>query len=501
MRRRVRKACLQVLRQTFGVPGYRPGQKAAVSALLSGRDVLCILPTGAGKSLCWQLPAVMRQGLTVVVSPLIALMDDQVNSLHRRGIPAATLNSLMTHEERLQVEEQVRAGALRILLVSPERLETQQFLSLCRLRPPELLVVDEAHCVVQWGGEFRPPYSRIGGFVGQLPRRPVICAMTATADRDMQQEIAQSLGLRRYRRVMLPVMRENLHYTVRTTADRTREIMRIVRLSPVRTVIFCRTRQRTEQLAQTLRRAGFAAEYYHAGLDRDERLQAQARFRSGQTQCLAATTAFGMGVDIPDIRRVIHDSLPGNAIDLVQQSGRAGRDGQPADCVVLVGPEDLLRTGRIIRGIRAATKYAPLRRRRLLKEHWLPARTLLEALLTRRCITAALSSAFGQRRRRCGACSSCEEGPVLHRLPDLSGMKEESLRLWLLTWQRDAIAGQLGCPPDRIISRAALRRAARSLMLPTLGVPAAQQAMDRLMAAIIRAADVAGNNGGHSPSP
>lgn len=481
------KACLAVLRQVFGVPGFRPGQKAAVNALLSGRDVLCILPTGAGKSLCWQLPAVMRPGLTVVVSPLIALMDDQVQSLKRRGVPAATLNSLMTRQELADAEKQVRTGTVRILLVSPERLETAGFLSLCTACPPQLLVVDEAHCVVQWGGEFRPPYSRIGAFMEQLPRRPVVCAMTATADRDMQREICDSLALRRPRRVMMPVMRENLRYSVRTTTDRTGEILRILHSDPSRTVIFCRSRARTEQLAAVLRREGYAAEYYHAGLTREERLKAQERFRSGATACLAATTAFGMGVDIPDVRRVIHDSLPDTVIDLVQQSGRAGRDLLPADCVILIAPEDLMRSGRVLHAMHASTRLAPLRRSALMRAHWRPLRTLLNACLTRRCIPAALSEAFGQRSRPCGCCSACTDGPLLRRVPRLPAMDAASLRLWLLMWQREAIAEKLGVPPDRIITRGALREAARSMTLPPIRQPQARQAMQRLLQTIVRA--------------
>ena len=499
MRWKQQKACLAALRQVFGVSGFRPGQKAAVRALLSGRDVLCILPTGAGKSLCWQLPAVMQPGLTVVVSPLIALMDDQVRSLHRRGIPAATLNSLMTRQELAAAEQQVRTGAVRILLVSPERLESEAFVTLCQACPPRLLVVDEAHCVVQWGGEFRPPYSRIGGFVERLPERPVLCAMTATADEDMQRAVIKSLGMRRPKRVTLPVMRENLRYSVRTTTDRTGEILRMLRASPQRTVIFCRSRARTEQLAAALRREGFAAEHYHAGLTREERLLAQERFRTGATACLAATTAFGMGVDIPDVRCVIHDSLPDTVIDLVQQSGRAGRDGLPADCVILIGPEDLIRSGRILHAMHASTRLAPLRRRRLMRQHWRPLRTLLDACLTRRCIPEALARSFGQRGRRCGCCSACADGPLLKRLPALPEMDAADVRLWLLMWQREALAEKLGIPPEQLVSRAALRRASRSLTLPQMGEPAAQQAMERLQQAILRTCGTRSGNGRSQP--
>lgn len=488
MRRKRRQACLAVLRQTFGISGFRPGQKAAVNALLSGRDVLCILPTGAGKSLCWQLPAVMQRGLTVVVSPLIALMDDQVQSLRRRGVPAETLNSLMTAQERQDVVRQVRDGSVRILLVSPERLETQAFQQLCQACPPWLVVVDEAHCVVQWGEAFRPPYARIGTFVASLPRRPVLCAMTATADVSMQKQIIRSLGLSGHKRVLLPVMRENLRYVVRTTTDRTGAILRLCKAEPMHTVIFCRSRLRTERLATALRQAGLAAAHYHAGLSREERIEALERFRSGRTTILAATTAFGMGVDIPDIRRVIHDSLPDSVTDLVQQSGRAGRDGLPADCIVLICPEDFLRSRRVLNAMHLSSRWRPIRRWRLMRKHWRPMKELLRSCLTARCIPAAFSSSFGQRLHPCGVCAACTEGPLCRHVPHLPSMDAEQLQLWLLRWQRDAIASARGVLPQLILDDAALREAARSLVVQPMKDVRAQQALQRLCAAMARAA-------------
>lgn len=487
MRRSLKNACLAVLRQRFGLNDFRPGQKAAVSCLLSGRDLLCILPTGAGKSLCWQLPAVMHRGLTVVVSPLLALMHDQVGQLRARGIPAISLDSLMSPGERQRAERDVRTGKARIVLVSPERLETPAFQRLCRDCPPWLLVVDEAHCVVQWGEEFRPSYSRIGAFLASLTARPVICAMTATADRRMQRQIIASLRMRRPKGLRLPVMRGNLRYRVVTTTNRTGAILRIAGQQEGKTVVFCRSRARAEQLAATLRERGLLAEHYHAGLGRGERGGTEERFRSGRTRILAATTAFGMGVDIPDVRCVIHDRLPDNVTDLVQQSGRAGRDGRDADCVILLAPAELIRANSHLNALHHALRWRPVKRWLTMRREWLPLRALLRACLQAPCIPAALAASLGQRAPRCGGCSACLRGPLVAELPDLPHQSGEELRLWLLRWQRNALAARRGIPPQTLMPDDSLHQAAEHVVVPPLRDVEAQRAMERLMAAIRRA--------------
>ena len=486
MNRKLKRRCLQELRQTFQVESFRPGQKAAASCLLSGRDLLCVLPTGAGKSLCWQLPAAVHPGITVVVTPLIALMQDQLRRLQEKGIAAVALHSLMTRQELYQAEAAIRRGEMKVVFAAPERLDSGAFRNLMQAAPPWLVVVDEAHCIVEWGGEFRPAYRQIGAFISALPQRPVVCAMTATADARMQQQIVESLRMGFVKRVMLPVLRPNLHYRVITTTANTQEILRITGSRPVRTVIFCRSRRRTEQLAALLRQAGLSAEHYHAGLTREERTAVQARFSAGQTTLLAATTAFGMGIDIPDIRRVIHDSLPESVTELVQQSGRAGRDGQPADCVILLHPADLIRRGRILSAAAYEERWRPVRFFRAMREQWKPLRQLLSVLLTAPCIPAAISAAFGQREGRCGCCSACRQGPLLGKTPPLPYLNERALRLWLLKWQRDALARRRGCRPEEIMDAELLHQAADSMRIPDLDDPEARAAMQRLMAAIVR---------------
>lgn len=474
MKSSLKRECLHHLRQTFGLDDYRPGQKEAAYALLSGRDVMCILPTGAGKSLCWQLPAVVQRRLTVVVSPLIALMRDQVQHLHAVGIPAVSLDSLMTTEEKDAAAALIRSGAVRIVFVSPERLAQERFRQLCRAVSPWLVVVDEAHCVVQWGEAFRPAYTEVADFVRSLPMRPVLCALTATADEYLQRAIRQSLGLVRPKRVIMPILRENLVYDVRTTLDKTGDVLRLCAAEPSRTVVFCRTRARTEQLAQLLTANGLSADCYHAGLDRETRMAAQTRFMNGDVSILCATTAFGLGVDIPDIRRVIHDSLPDNLIDYVQQSGRAGRDGQRAECILLLAPNDLVRKA-------AWRSYAenPLRR---LKETWRHIRgveRLVRVVMAAQCIPAGIAAAFGKSVPKCGCCSACRKGSLVRRAPSFIFRRERHIRLWILRWQRDALAQRRKCAPREIMSDRALNTAAAKFVFPE-GVEAPEE-LERLL--------------------
>ena len=486
MDRQRRKAVQDALRGVFGLQNFRPGQKKATKSLLSGRDLLCVLPTGAGKSLCWQLPAVVHPGLTVVVSPLIALMTDQVDGLRRKGIPAVALNSLMTPQERQEAIQQLRTGGTRIVFVAPERLPSDSFTELCSQLDPWLLVVDEAHCIVQWGEDFRPAYGWIGEFIRLLPRRPVVCAMTATADARMQRQIMQNLGLHRPVRVMLPILRENLTYTACTASGVTAKLCQLMAEDPCRTVVFCRKRHHAEAYAGSLRRAGLAADFYHAGLDRDARTAAQERFRTGDTQILCATSAFGMGIDIPDIRRVVHAYVPWSILDLVQQSGRAGRDGLPAECIVIITPRELLWLCRSFWPFTVIGQGTPG-----LRESWAWSRTwrgvyrVLKLLMTRRCIPQAISAAFGQRSGRCGRCSACRRGPLTRRVPDLQRRGIYATRMWLLKMQRAALARQRQTMPWRLADHGQMSEMASSLTLPdSLQDAEIRAAMARLMKAM-----------------
>lgn len=475
MKYSLKRDCRYHLTHTFGLADYRPGQKEAVYALLSGRDVMCILPTGAGKSLCWQLPAVVSKRLTLVVSPLIALMRDQVQHLHAAGIPAIALDSLMSAEEREAGLERIRTGAVRIVYVSPERLMQPRFRQLCMEKSPWLIVVDEAHCVVQWGEKFRPAYTAIAEFIAGLTARPAVCALTATADAAMQRAIREKLCLNRCKRVTMPIIRGNLVYNVRTTLDRTNELLRLCQEYPEKTVIFCNTRVRTETLTQLLKQRGLSADCYHAGLDRETRMLAQQRFLDGDVQILCATTAFGLGVDIPDIRRVIHDYLPDSVIDYVQQTGRAGRDGLQAECIMLLTPNDLVHKA-------AFRSYArnPIKRWRETAVHVRKIDQLVRILMAAECIPAGFAAALGKKVPRCGSCSACRNGRLAMAPLSYAFRKEKHIRLWILKWQRAALAAQRSCTPGEVASDRALDMAAAKFTFPAdAAVPAELQRLRR----------------------
>lgn len=466
MKRSLNKACLHHLRCTFGLDNYRPGQREAVQAILSGRDVLCILPTGAGKSLCWQLPAVVHGGLTVVVSPLIALMRDQVQHLADIGIAAVSLDSLMTPEEKDRAVLRIRQGSVQIVFVSPERLEQPRFRCLCQEITPWLVVVDEAHCAVQWGESFRPAYRGIAEFVASMPVRPVLCALTATADDAMQRAIQRQLGVRRPKRLILPILRENLVHEVRTTLDRTGDIRQLLQTEEGKTVIFCRSRARAEALYEQLTAGGIRAAFYHAGMEREDRLAVQQRFLEGAVRVLCATSAFGLGVDIPDIRLVIHDYLPDSLIDYIQQTGRAGRDGEDARCTLLLEPNELVSKAAIEKRAKDRFKHKPIKRWRFLRTKRRELQQVMKVLMASDCIPAAAARAFGHRAADCMTCSACVHGRLVDKAPFLVGLKDWQIRAWILLWQRDAVAKQLKCPAKNVLSEVAIRRGAKHYVFP-----------------------------------
>lgn len=464
MRTARKQQCSRVLRNTFGVSGFRPGQEQAADALLDGRDLLCILPTGAGKSLCWQLPALMMDELTVVISPLIVLMHDQVRHLRERGIPSVHLDSLMTPAERADALNQLTRGQAKIAFLAPERLNHPEIHALCQQRPPAMVVVDEAHCVVQWGDAFRPSYQQIGQFVSSLPRRPVLCAMTATADKQLQRGIVQSLGLRHPKRIVMPVERPNLHYSVLPTAHVTDAILRALQKIPGKAVVFCRLRARTESLAERLNRAGIPAAAYHAGLNREERSRVVQAYLSGRIRVVTATSAFGMGVDIPDIRLILHDHLPTNMIDYVQQSGRAGRDGETAYALLLFSPADLLRFHTRCQQIRLQHKHRPFTRYALIQREWRPYRRVLRFCLQAPCLSQGISAAFGQKSAPCGNCSACRSGAIGKEIPNIPRMTVQELYCWILQLHRDELHRRN--PHQEQATNAQLREIAETMQLP-----------------------------------
>jgi len=328
------------LHRYFGYPSFRPGQERLVCAALEGRDALGILPTGGGKSVCYMLPAALLPGVTIVVSPLISLMDDQVQRANRVGIPAALFNSTLGPAERREVLAKLEDGALRLLLVAPERFQVPAFREALDRTRVSLLAVDEAHCIAAWGYDFRPSYLALGGVRSALGT-PCL-ALTATATPSVQDELVRSLGLRDPVRQVGSFDRPNLRWeVVRVRSDREKErwvraLFRAVASAPEGSAIaYAATRRTVEHLRDRLSGLGLPVDPYHGGMAAEERAAVQAAFLSGERRLIVATNAFGMGVDKPDVRLVVHWSLPGSLEGYYQEAGRAGRDGEPARCVAL----------------------------------------------------------------------------------------------------------------------------------------------------------------------
>ncbi|MDP8899821.1 MAG: ATP-dependent DNA helicase [Actinomycetota bacterium] len=339
-----------VLKEIFGFDSFRPGQEAVIRAVLEGRDTLAVMPTGGGKSLCYQIPALMQNSLTVIVSPLISLMKDQVDSLLQSSVAdAAALHSGLSPEERWEVERKVRTGEIRMLYVAPERLRSLEFVLSLRRAGVGLFVVDEAHCISEWGHDFRPDYLFLPRAVKDLGSPPVL-ALTATATPRVRQDIRRSLGMRDPHVEVTSFNRPNLTYRVvpAEKGEKLARILDVIRSSPPPGIVYATTRKECEELAAELRSSGVDAAAYHAGMGSARRNEVQERFMTDEVGVVVATIAFGMGVDKPNVRFVIHAAIPGSLPAYIQESGRAGRDGEPAECVVLYRGADVGRRKRLV---------------------------------------------------------------------------------------------------------------------------------------------------------
>lgn len=346
------KEARELLKKYFGYDDFRQGQQALIVSVLNSRDVLGIMPTGAGKSMCFQIPALMMEGITLVISPLISLMKDQVGALNQAGVHAAYLNSSLSMGQYLKALELAREGRYKIIYVAPERLETEGFLNFALSGSVRIsfLAVDEAHCVSQWGQDFRPSYLKILDFLGKLPYRPVVGAYTATATEDVRDDILDILALRDPYVLSTGFDRSNLYFAVRKPADKYKELLRYLKAkekeSPaISGIIYCLTRKNVEDICYKLRGEGFSVTRYHAGLTDEERRENQDDFIYDRRQIMVATNAFGMGIDKPDVRFVVHYNMPKNMESYYQEAGRAGRDGESSECILYYEPMDV-RTNR-----------------------------------------------------------------------------------------------------------------------------------------------------------
>ncbi|MGH8297251.1 MAG: DNA helicase RecQ, partial [Steroidobacteraceae bacterium] len=394
----------RILREVFGYSQFRGEQQQIMAHLIAGGDALVLMPTGGGKSLCYQVPALAREGMGVVVSPLIALMQDQVAALEETGVRAAALNSAMSWPQVQRTERQARAGELDLLYVAPERLLTGRCLSLLDECALALFAIDEAHCVSQWGHDFRPEYLQLEALAERYHGVPRI-ALTATADSATRREIIERLRLREPRVFIASFDRPNIRYRVAEKDNPRRQLLRFIRGEHPGEcgIVYCLSRASVEATAQSLAREGVEALPYHAGLDSGTREDNQRRFIREDGIVMAATIAFGMGIDKPDVRFVAHLDLPKSIEGYYQETGRAGRDGLPADAWMVYGLQDVVQQRRMIDQSEASA------------EHKRVATAKLDALLglceTTQCRRVRLLDYFGEAARPCGNCDNCLERP------------------------------------------------------------------------------------------
>ncbi len=423
-----------ILQRTFGYTRLREGQRPVMEQLMAGRDVLSVMPTGAGKSLCYQLPALAMPGITLVVSPLISLMKDQVESLIHCGVAAAYLNSSLTERQYALALRYAGEGRYKLIYVAPERLDTPGFLRFAATAPISMVAVDEAHCVSQWGQDFRPSYLKIPEFLQKLPRRPVVGAFTATATPEVRRDIARGLGLRDPFEIVSGFDRKNLFFAVEEPKDKRTALLKFLRQHKGESgIVYCNTRRTVDEVAELLCRDGWPAARYHAGLEPEERRRNQEAFVYGNCTIMVATNAFGMGIDKPDVRFVVHYNMPKDMESYYQEAGRAGRDGEDAVCLLLYGGKDVV-TSRFLIELReeneeVSDEVYEARVRRDLER----LRQMTFYCHTQECLRATILRYFGEKAPgNCGKCGNCvgsdmedvtAEARVLLQTVDQSGQR------------------------------------------------------------------------------
>ena len=398
-----------VLKEYFGYDSFRTGQEELVDGLLSGRDVVGIMPTGAVKSLCYQVPALMKGGITLVISPLISLMKDQVSALIQQGVRAAYLNQSLNAAQYRKALSNASQGMYKIIYVAPERLESPSFISFAQRADISMIAVDEAHCVSQWGQDFRKSYLNINRFIGGLPRRPVVGAFTATATAEVREDIIRLLGLQDPLVVTTGFDRPNLFFSVLHPKSKETELLKLLKERQGKSgIIYCSTRKKVEEVCDTLNSSGISATRYHAGLPQEERVNNQDDFVYDRRQVMVATNAFGMGIDKSDVRFVIHYNMPKNLESYYQEAGRAGRDGEDADCILLYSKSDVATCRFFIDQIEDNPDLPPGQNEAFKKKEEERLKYMTFYSTTSDCLRKFMLRYFGDRyKSSCGKCSNC----------------------------------------------------------------------------------------------
>lgn len=400
----------ELLQRVFGYSAFRPGQEKLIDAVIAGRDVFGIMPTGGGKSMCYQIPALLMPGITIVISPLISLMRDQVMALKAAGVPAAYINSTLNGAQVQAVYRNLLAGQYKIIYVAPERLDYAGFASVAARLPIAFVAVDEAHCISQWGKDFRPSYLRIVNFIENLPKRPVVGAFTATATKQVREDVERILQLREPVRTVTGFDRPNLYFEVLHPELKERELKRILTAKRGKSgIIYCATRKKVETVCENLIDQGYAATRYHAGLEEAERTANQEDFLYDRKTIMVATNAFGMGIDKSNVSFVIHYNMPKSIEAYYQEAGRAGRDGSEADCILLYSGSDVNTARFLINNGSENGELDPKQMEQIHKQDLVRLEAMVGYCKTRACLRGYILEYFGQKHPDiCGNCGSCK---------------------------------------------------------------------------------------------
>ena len=398
-----KQQALRMLETYFGYTSFRPAQKAPIASLLRNEDVIGIMPTGAGKSICFQIPALCKAGLTIVFSPLISLMKDQVDGLLVQNIPAALINSTLTQSEFNKTMYEVRSGKIKLLYIAPERLSSNFFCNVLRALPIAQVIVDEAHCISEWGHDFRPSYRLIGEWLNSLPKRPIVGAFTATATKYVENDIKNLLGLDKANVYVTGFDRPNLSFSVIRTPKRMDYVVHYVRQHANENgIIYCATRKDVDRVYENLTRAGIKAGHYHGGLNDEVRRKMQNAYADDKLQVMVATNAFGMGIDKSNVRYVLHYQMPRNMESYYQEAGRAGRDGAPAECILLYSGQDVQVHKYLIEQSIETPERQDVELRKL--------QSMIDYCFCSNCLRKYMLNYFGESTvwTTCDNCSSCK---------------------------------------------------------------------------------------------
>lgn len=399
----------EVLKKYFGYDDFRLGQKELIQAALQGRDVLGIMPTGAGKSICYQVPALMMSGITIVISPLISLMKDQVRALNEAGVHAAYINSSLSEKQVLMALANARRGVYKIIYVAPERLETYDFQNFVMNAEISMVTVDEAHCISQWGQDFRPSYLNIVRLIESLPTRPVVTAFTATATETVKDDIACVLGLENPKTLVTGFNRENLYFEVNQTKNKAAYVVNFVREHAGESgVIYCSTRKNVDTLYDTLAAQGIQVTKYHAGLGSEERKENQDAFIYDEKPVIIATNAFGMGIDKSNVRYVIHYNMPQSMENYYQEAGRAGRDGVKSHCILLYSPQDVMINRFLLENKEVRNEMTAEETQAVKDRDGRRLQKMINYCTTKECLRKNILNYFGELMNdNCENCSNC----------------------------------------------------------------------------------------------